>query len=175
MWSTSACFHSLVSIYQQLGCFEDVSSLTGFLLMFCKEMLLLGTSVSNCQSSTKNSGNPPSAWYHQTLPKTGFLHIGISRHHKTENPLVFLQEGQVHDVMEYFLILCSGNLLVCNSSILHDSSMSPSSCQEPTVLPKPFVAFSVSSRCLLLPAASPVPTEMFVQPHSKSDPQVDPG
>lgn len=55
---------------------------TGFLLMFCTEMLLLGMPASNCQSSTQNSGNPPSAWYYQTLPKAGFLHIGISSYHK---------------------------------------------------------------------------------------------
>lgn len=76
----------------------------GFLLISWTEMLPLGMPVSDCQSSTENSGNPPSAWYHQTLPKAGFLHIGISSHHKTENPLVFLWEGQVLDVMEYFLI-----------------------------------------------------------------------
>lgn len=46
-----------------------------------------------CQSSTKNSRNPPSAWYHQTLPKAGFLHTGISNHHKTENPLGLSARG----------------------------------------------------------------------------------
>lgn len=53
-----------------------------------------------------------------------------------------------------FSFLCLANLLVRNSSALYDSSMSTSHCQEPTALPKLIVAFSVSPRCLCLPASS---------------------
>lgn len=86
--SSSNCISQTLALWQ-----------VGFLLISCTEMLLQGMSVSDCWFSTKHSRNP-SAWYHKTLPKAELQHIGISSHYKTENPVVFLQEGQVLDILE---------------------------------------------------------------------------